>query len=108
MDEEVLLAQIDLLAAQAELYNLNSDLQLLLGYHMIGIGEPQEAVKPLIKRAPAWSTAQHLRYCFTLRKNSWTKIKPAESISKSERRNEKAVCKFYIDRIDCFIDRYGR
>ena len=55
LDEEVLLAQIDLLAAQSELFDKNTDLQLLLGYHLIGIGESSQAVKPLIKASSSMS-----------------------------------------------------
>ncbi len=55
LDEEVLLAQIDLLAAHSELYDKNSDLQLLLGYHLIGIGESDKAIVPLIKAGASMS-----------------------------------------------------
>ncbi|MHC4123561.1 MAG: tetratricopeptide repeat protein [Planctomycetota bacterium] len=48
-DEEVLLEQIDRLAEKAELYPYNSSLQLLLGYHLLGIGETQSAIEPLKK-----------------------------------------------------------
>jgi tetratricopeptide (TPR) repeat protein len=45
--DDVLLEQIDRLARKAELYSFDGDLQLLLGYHLLGIGEIDEAVGPL-------------------------------------------------------------
>ena len=46
-EEDILFDQIDRLAEKAELYSFDSDLQLLLGYHLLGIGEVDEAVEPL-------------------------------------------------------------
>jgi len=46
-DEQVLYGQIDDLAEQGQLYSIDADLQLLLGYQMLGIGELDEAVEPL-------------------------------------------------------------
>jgi tetratricopeptide (TPR) repeat protein len=46
-DDDVLFEQINLLAERAELYSFDADLQLLLGYHLFGIGELEEAVVPL-------------------------------------------------------------
>jgi Flp pilus assembly protein TadD len=46
-EDEVLLEQIDLLTKAAELYTSDADLQLLLGYHLLGIGEVDEALEPL-------------------------------------------------------------
>jgi tetratricopeptide (TPR) repeat protein len=46
-DEDVLYEQIDLLIQKAELYGFDGDLQLLLGYHMLGIGEIDAAVESL-------------------------------------------------------------
>jgi tetratricopeptide (TPR) repeat protein len=46
-DDEVLYEQINTLAERAELYSFDADLQLLLGYHLLGIGELDEAVVPL-------------------------------------------------------------
>jgi len=45
--EDVLLEQIDQLAEKAERYGFDGDLQLLLGYQLLGIGEIDEAVGPL-------------------------------------------------------------
>jgi hypothetical protein len=39
--------QIDLLSEVAELYTSDADLQLLLGYQLLGIGEIDEALEPL-------------------------------------------------------------
>lgn len=47
MDEELLLEQIDNLAEQAELSPLNPDIQLLLGYHLLGIGEIDKSIEQL-------------------------------------------------------------
>ena len=47
-NEDILLAQLDELAAKAETYSFDADLQLLLGYQLLGIGEHDKAVTPLI------------------------------------------------------------
>ena len=47
-DEDVLLDQIDRLTEKAEMYTYDADLQLLLGYQLLGIGEVDRAVEPLI------------------------------------------------------------
>ena len=47
-DEDELLDQIDRLTEKAELYGYDADLQLLLGYQLLGIGEVDRAVEPLI------------------------------------------------------------
>lgn len=46
-DDDVLYDQINLLTEKAELYSFDADLQLLLGYHLLGIGKLDEAVAPL-------------------------------------------------------------
>ena len=46
-EDEVLLEQIDLLSKAAEIYTSDADLQLLLGYQLLGIGEIDEALEPL-------------------------------------------------------------
>ena len=53
LDEEVLLKQVDQLANQAELSSMNFDLQLLLGYHLLGIGEIEPSIAQLSKAANA-------------------------------------------------------
>ncbi len=47
-DEDELLDQIDQLSEKTELYGYDADLQLLLGYQLLGIGEVDRAVDPLI------------------------------------------------------------
>jgi tetratricopeptide (TPR) repeat protein len=46
-DDEILFAQVKQLAEKAELNSVNYDLQLLLGYQLLGIGEFDQAVGPL-------------------------------------------------------------
>jgi len=46
-DDDVLFEQINQLAEKAELYSFDADLQLLLGYQLLGIGKLDEAVGPL-------------------------------------------------------------
>ena len=46
--EELLLAQIDDLAEQAELFSSDADLQLLLGYQLLGLGRVDQALAPLM------------------------------------------------------------
>jgi len=46
-EDDVLFEQIDGLAEKAEVYSLDADLQLLLGYHLLGNGENDEAVEAL-------------------------------------------------------------
>ena len=47
-DEESLLKQIDRLAETAAQFSFDSDLQLLLGYQLLGIGQHDRAVEPLM------------------------------------------------------------
>ena len=46
-DDNELFEQINLLVEKAELYNFDADLQLLLGYHLLGIGKLDEAAESL-------------------------------------------------------------
>jgi len=46
-DDDVLFEQINRLAEKAEVYSFDADLQLLLGYQLLGIGKLDEAVEPL-------------------------------------------------------------
>ncbi|MEE8599352.1 MAG: tetratricopeptide repeat protein [Dehalococcoidales bacterium] len=46
-DDDGLFEQINRLAEKAELYSFDADLQLLLGYQLLGIGKLDEAVEPL-------------------------------------------------------------
>jgi tetratricopeptide (TPR) repeat protein len=47
-DEESLLKHIDRLAERAEQFSFDADLQLLLGYQLLGIGRHDRAVEPLM------------------------------------------------------------
>lgn len=46
-DEDILMKQIDRLGEKARLYSFDGDLQLLLGYQLLGVGESDKAVEPL-------------------------------------------------------------
>jgi tetratricopeptide (TPR) repeat protein len=46
-DDNMLFEQIDDLTEEAELYRYDADLQLLLGYQLLGVGEIDEAFGPL-------------------------------------------------------------
>jgi tetratricopeptide (TPR) repeat protein len=48
-DEDVLLWQIERLASEAEQNTRDADLQLLLGYQLLGIGELDAATEPLLQ-----------------------------------------------------------
>ncbi len=47
LDENTLMDQIDLLAKAAQNNPSDSDLQLLLGYQLLGVGETDSAIEPL-------------------------------------------------------------
>ncbi len=57
--DDILFEQMNQLADKAALYSFDGDLQLLLGYNLLGIGELDEAVEPLrlatldLENAPA-------------------------------------------------------
>jgi hypothetical protein len=46
-DDDILFEQIEHLKQKTESYSFDADLQLLLGYQLLGIGEVDKAVKPL-------------------------------------------------------------
>jgi tetratricopeptide (TPR) repeat protein len=48
-DDDTLYEQIDRLAEKANLYSFDADLQLLLGYQLLGIGQTDEALEPLLR-----------------------------------------------------------
>ena len=48
-DEETLLKHIDRLAERAAQFSFDADLQLLLGYQLLGIGQHDRAVEPLMQ-----------------------------------------------------------
>jgi hypothetical protein len=45
--DEVLLEQLDMLTEKAELYKFDADLQMLLGYQLLGLDQLDKAVSPL-------------------------------------------------------------
>jgi len=57
-DDDTLLDHIDRLAEKAEFYSFDADLQLLLGYHLLGIGELDAARDPLLKAAQDVNNAE--------------------------------------------------
>jgi hypothetical protein len=48
-DDQAILKQIEVLVEKAELYTFDADLQLLLGYQLLGIGELDAASGPLLR-----------------------------------------------------------
>ena len=48
-NEDILLSQIDTLANEADTYSFDADLQLLLGYQLLGLNDIDKAVVPLKK-----------------------------------------------------------
>ena len=57
-DEESLLKQIDRLAERAAQFSFDADLQLLLGYQLLGIGQHDRAVEPLMNAGKDLENAQ--------------------------------------------------
>lgn len=47
-NEDTLLDQIELLAKEAEVFNFDADLQLMLGYQLLGIGQTDKAIEHLM------------------------------------------------------------
>lgn len=75
LDENTLMDQIDALAKQVENNPFDGDLQLLLGYHWLGIGETEKSLVPLnrAKEYPRNATAA------TMLLNLAEKIKTGET-----------------------------
>jgi len=77
-EEDILFEQIDRLIQKAELYGFDGDLQLLLGYHMLGIGEIDAAVESLrlanqdFVNAPAAAALLSLAEKLSIQQNSST------------------------------------
>ena len=57
-DEESLLKQIDMLAERAAQFSFDADLQLLLGYQLLGIGQHDRAVEPLMNAGKSLENAK--------------------------------------------------
>lgn len=56
-DDEVLFEQIDELSEKAKLYAYDADLQLLLGYQLLGVGDSDEAKEQLLKASQDMTNA---------------------------------------------------
>ncbi len=77
--DDILFEQMNQLAEKAELYSFDGDLQLLMGYNLLGIGELDEAVEPLrlatldLENAPAATVLLNLLEKLRLEKAVKTK-----------------------------------
>jgi tetratricopeptide (TPR) repeat protein len=74
-DEDSLLKQIDKLTEQAAQFSFDADLQLLLGYQLLGIGQHDRAVEPLMNAGKDLKNAKAAGVLMELLE----KIKSAES-----------------------------
>jgi len=74
-DEETLLNHIDRLTRQAALFSFDADLQLLLGYQLLGIGQYDKAIEPLMNARKALANAKAASVLMELLE----KIKTAQS-----------------------------
>ena len=74
-DETTLLAQIDRLANTAAQFSFDPDLQLLLGYQLLGIGQHDKAFEPLMKAGKDLNNAKAAGVLMQLLE----KLKSAES-----------------------------
>lgn len=84
-DDDVLFEQIDKLSEKAKLYSYDADLQLLLGYQLLGIGETDEAEQQLLKASQDMTNAPYaLRLLEVLAKIRQQEIEEAEVIEKEE------------------------
>ncbi|MBN2138781.1 MAG: hypothetical protein JW720_13315 [Sedimentisphaerales bacterium] len=57
-DDDTLFDHIDKLSEKADFYSFDADLQLLLGYHLLGVGELDAAVGPLTRAGQDFNNAQ--------------------------------------------------
>lgn len=57
-DDDKLFDHIDKLSEKADFYTFDADLQLLLGYHLLGVGELDAAAEPLTRAAQDFANAQ--------------------------------------------------
>jgi len=57
-NDDLLFDHIDKLSAKADFYTFDADLQLLLGYHLLGVGELDAAVEPLTRAGQDFTNAQ--------------------------------------------------
>jgi hypothetical protein len=80
LDEKTLLAQIDELGKKTELFSSDADLQLLLGYQLLGIGQTDQALAPLMFASKDMVNADAANVLLKLLE----KVKAAEPENKSE------------------------
>lgn len=84
--DDILFEQMNRLAEKAELYSFDPDLQLLLGYNLLGIGELDEAVEPLrlatldLENAPAATVLLNLLEKIRIQ----SERTPQEDVNKTE------------------------
>lgn len=57
-NDDELFDHIDKLAEKADFYTFDADLQLLLGYHLLGVGELDAAIEPLTRAGNDFMNAQ--------------------------------------------------
>jgi len=57
-DDDKLFDHIDKLSEKADYYTFDADLQLLLGYHLLGVGELDAAVEPLTRAGQDFTNTQ--------------------------------------------------
>ncbi len=86
-DDEILFEQIKHLSEKAELYSFDADLQLLLGYHLLGTGEIDKATEPLLNASQDLENVE----AATMLLNLLTKISPASGGQKTDTKTENAV-----------------
>jgi len=86
-DDEVLFEQIKHLSEKAELYSFDADLQLLMGYHLLGTGEIDKATEPLLNASQDLENVE----AATILLNLLTKISPASGGQETDTKTENAV-----------------
>lgn len=84
-DDDVLFGQIEKLSDKANLYSFDSDIQLLLGYQLLGIGETDEAEEQLFKASQDMTNAPYaLKLLEVLARVKEKEIEESEIIEKEE------------------------
>lgn len=83
-DEEVLFEQIEQLAAKAEESKADADIQMLLGYHLLGVGETQQSLAPLQNAAQDPKNAKAARVLLDL-------ARKVQSAGKEEAQKEEVA-----------------
>jgi tetratricopeptide (TPR) repeat protein len=85
-DDETLFEQIKNLSEKAELYSFDADLQLLLGYHLLGTGEIDKAIEPLQNASQDLENAE----AATILLDLLTKISPDSGGQETDTKAENA------------------